>query len=220
MQKRDIRDYETYIVDVDGTLYFQPALRKTMACRLLSFFLLHPWKFKDGLVLWLYRKVREDALFSNESDFEDKQIQFVATKIHVTAARVRNAIDYWMQEVPLSLIYRNRDQKLIDFLSDMREKGKKVYIYSDYPFQKKLDALQLIVDGGFFSGDGIVRGQKPDKAGIEAILHSIQSPVDETIFIGDRLEKDGKSAEAVGMDYMILDRTPKRLDIGGKNGYL
>ena len=82
------------------------------------------------------------------------------------------------------------------------------------------DLVQLIVDGGFFSGDGIVRGQKPDKAGIEAILHSIQSPVDETIFIGDRLEKDGKSAEAVGMDYMILDRTPKRLDIGGKNGYL
>lgn len=236
--RRNISEYELYIFDLDGTLYFQKPFRVRMAVYLATYLLTHPTAIKDVLIIKRYREVREkwdlyekdeigkklNMSNSENSDecsqnidgngntecvrkllsMEQRQYEYVAAKEKTSADRVKKAVEFFMFKAPLDLLPGFVDSVLRDDIKQLRELGKKVVIYSDYPVEDKLKALSIEADEYYTSQDEEIGVMKPDKKGIEVILKDMNVPKELAVMIGDRYEKDGLAAIANDVDYIIL----------------
>jgi FMN phosphatase YigB (HAD superfamily) len=135
-------------------------------------------------------------------------------------AGILTAIDpvfaYWLEEKPLRYLYLFRDRKLLSFIQTLRERGAKTAVYSDYPAERKLRAFRgFTADYCFCADDALIRCLKPESSGLKTIAGVLGETAEDIAFIGDRYEKDGKCAEAAGIDYLILDGNP----ISRRKGY-
>jgi HAD superfamily hydrolase (TIGR01549 family) len=198
---KKLHEYRAIILDMDGTLYYHFPLKICMAFELLCYYALHIRRFRDLITLILFRKSRESGVLN-----------------------AGNAIvDYWMHEKPLAYIHLFRDKKLLALTREFRHRGAKIVVYSDYPAVKKIEALHPFqADFVFHAADAAIQCLKPNVKGLQHILSVIKEPSADTVFIGDRYEKDGKCAKALGMDYVILHGDPLRRNLfyrSVSNGY-
>jgi FMN phosphatase YigB (HAD superfamily) len=185
--RKSLYDYRGVILDMDGTLYYQFPLRLCMAAELLVHYLLRLPKIGELFMLRRMRKAREAGIL----------------------VETNPVFAYWTQEKPLRYIYRFRDKRLLRLIGALRERGAKIAVYSDYPAERKIKGLRgFTADHCFCADDALIRCLKPETGGLKNILGIMGEPVENVVFIGDRYEKDGKCAEGVGMDYLILDSNP------------
>ena len=185
--RKKLREYRLIILDMDGTLYYQMPLRLCMCIELMFYYAVHLRRITELFMLYRFRKTYESGVLEQGN----------------------SVIEYWMQERPLRYISRFRDNKLIYLIRRLREHGAKIAVYSDYPVQLKLTALpDLTADYVFFAADSAIQCLKPDLAGLNNILRITGETAENSLFIGDRYEKDGKCAENAGVDYIILDNNP------------
>lgn len=208
MRKRP-EEYRLVIFDLDGTLYFQRPLRLAMAARLACFYLLHPWRMRELLVLRNYRRIRENAGVL-EVDAEEKQYEEAGRSCGLSAAAARAVILHWMYEVPCRILKRFRDGEVRTLMERLQEQGVLTVVYSDYPVSEKLAALEMKVPLQFCAADPQIRCLKPDPRGILAILEQCGVAKQEVVMIGDRMEKDGEAAVRAGIDYCILSSRPSK----------
>jgi len=202
-----IKDYKAYIVDFDGTLYYQPYLRLKMIMHMFLFLILHPWRLGELMIVIYYRHIRENGKFSKQDEFEKKEWLDTANKFNMSVNAVKKIIGHWMFEVPLPYILEGKDDILISFLNEQMEDGKKVIIYSDYPVKDKLCALTFSPGHYFYSGDNMINCLKPNNKGLENIITMLGGygvNRKDIIFLGDRKEKDGICAQKSKIDYLIL----------------
>lgn len=216
-------DYELFIFDLDGTLYFQKPFRVRMAVYLMTYVIMHPSAVKDILILKSYREIREkwediatgsDASLTTSNEdtntgdagksLDTLQYEYVANLKNVSLDRVKNAVEFFMMKAPLSLLPAYADNAVIDVIRELRNRGKRVVVYSDYPVEDKLKALGAQVDGCYTSGDENIGVMKPDKRGIEVILSDTGIASSDAVMIGDRYEKDALCAIANDVDYIVL----------------
>jgi HAD superfamily hydrolase (TIGR01549 family) len=180
---KKLYEYRAIILDMDGTLYYHFPLKICMAFELLCYYTAHINQFKDLIRLIMFRISREAGIISDED----------------------SVIDYWMQEKPLKFIRLFKDKRLLGLMQYLHSQGIKIAVYSDYPVDKKIEALQPFnVDFSFHAADSAIQCLKPDVKGLKYIVKVIKEPVENILFIGDRYDKDGKCAESIGMDYIIL----------------
>jgi len=185
--RKKLREYRLIILDMDGTLYYQFPLRFCMFIEIVIYYTVHIYKIAELFTLRRYRKSYESGILGKETPI----------------------IEYWMQEKPLRYIALFRDRKLISLVRRLREQDAKIVVYSDYPVQKKITALtDLTTDYSFCAADTAIQCLKPDAQGLKNILQITGEMAENSLFIGDRYEKDGKCAENAGIDYIILDHTP------------
>lgn len=208
--------YKAIVFDVDGTLYWQRGLRRTMGKQLLCYFLRHPLRWKELLALVCYRLLRENwesAERSGDSGgteddkavtMETLQYQHTAKKLHMDSERVKKTVQYWMQICPLRVLEAYKDRELCALLTDARRQGKIIAAYSDYPAADKLKALQLEADAVFSSADREIDCMKPNRKAMQVILKKLGVDKKDVVMIGDRYEKDGAAAKNAGVDYIIL----------------
>jgi len=186
MQK-ELCEYRLVILDMDGTLYYQFPLRFFMFIELTFYYFVHIRKMAELFTLRRYRKNYESGILEKETPI----------------------IEYWMQEKPLRYITLFRDGKLLRLIRQLQEQGAKIAVYSDYPVQKKIEALSgLTADYSFCATDTAIQCLKPDAQGLKNILRITGETAENSLFIGDRYEKDGKCAENAGVDYIILENNP------------
>lgn len=224
MTKKSIRkdfftEYDVYVFDLDGTLYFQKPFRISMLIYLLTCGVTHPGKIREFFLLKEFRSVRErwDECISDdigkqldrELSLEDLQYAYVAKKKKVGTQRVKDAVQLFMMEVPLGILPRFRDEITCNWIQRLRESGKKVIVYSDYPVKDKLDCFGIMVDGMYTSSDEKIGCMKPDPKGLQVIMKEWDVDKDRIVMIGDRYEKDGLAAEKNGIDYLILSSKKK-----------
>jgi len=184
---KKLQEYRLIILDMDGTLYYQFPLRLCICIELALYYTVHIRRIAELFILRRFRKSYENGFFEKETP----------------------VVDYWMLEKPLRYIALFRDRKLLCLVRRLREQGAKIAVYSDYPVEKKIRALPgLTADYCFCATDTAIQCLKPDVQGIRNILHIADETVENSLFIGDRYEKDGRCAENVGMDYIILDTNP------------
>ena len=199
MLRRDINDYELYVFDLDGTLYNQPRLRFIMATRLLKYYICHPLRIKELILLQDFRKTKDS--WTQDSD-EDNICGAVAAKHNVEKAYVTEIVHRWIYENPLSAVAATKDEKIAKWIDELKENKKTVVILSDYPTQDKLDALKITCHAQYCTADERIGALKPSPKGLMVIMSDFSKQAEETLMIGDRDEKDGECARLAGVDYL------------------
>lgn len=220
LKKNNIMEYDVFIFDLDGTLYYQKPFRRKMLFVLLWHVLAHPMSIKDLFLIKTYRQVREQwekyekeafsrAPFETKMSLDERQYAYVAAQKGVEPERVKCAVELFMLEMPLRVLPPYRDEILGGLVKRLKKEEKTVVIYSDYPVEDKLKCLGIEADACYTSGDEAIGCMKPDPKGIQVILSAFGCSSADAVMIGDRYEKDGAAAERSGVDYIIADCSEK-----------
>lgn len=195
------------IFDVDGTLYHQKPVRLQMALKLGTYYLFHLARWRELYGIFLLRRLREKTNWLSKQ----QQLKQTAEKAGISPEALENAIQKWMFEVPLPIIATHRNKECLALLRKMQEAGKQIIIYSDYPAEEKLEALNVHPDRLFYPEccESCFSQQKPSREAMEYILEQIHLRPEQLLLIGDREEKDGSSAKLVNMAFLNVKNIGK-----------
>ena len=91
-------------------------------------------------------------------------------------------------------------------LNECRQKGIKTAVYSDYGcVAEKLAALHIDASQFAFLVDAPSLGLlKPSAKAAHKVLEMLDVTPEQTLFVGDRDEKDGRAARSVGAQFYLL----------------
>lgn len=205
----NVLEKQAIIFDMDGTLYSQRKMRIYMMVKMLFYYGIHFWKIKEGVIVYQFRKLRE--VKEHRKDTIEEIMELVAKKVGVESVVAQICICYWMFEVPLQVIEKCSYRHILTWIEELKHAGKKIYIYSDYPAEKKAEKLGIITERIFTSEYLEIGEQKPSRKAMDYILKEIHVPVEQILYVGDRYEKDGLSAAMAGIDYCDIQELRKWL---------
>jgi putative hydrolase of the HAD superfamily len=203
----DWKSVKLVVFDVDGTLYSQRCLRLKIGFQLI----LHSIKTRSILdlrVLRKYRNIRETMAELEIEDFDAFFINKTAAECGVTAHKVKLIVSKWIDKKPIDYLANCRFDGVQQLFEKLRNAGVKIAIFSDYPAQGKIFALGLKADFIACAGDLDVGFLKPNPKGLNNIISQAGETVDSTLMIGDRISRDGRAAQALGVRVLIKSRTP------------
>ncbi len=202
---RSLREYQLVLVDMDGTLYYQRPLQLMMGCVMLRNALLKKEGISELITVLKFRKMREHCADTDEIDA--KLYKALSKERHLSAEEAEEMIQKWIYRMPLSYLYRYRDEKLQQLLAELQKKGVQTAVYSDYPTEEKQKVLGIAKMPGFYGGGQEIGCLKPDPRGILYIMHKYGiEDKSRVLMIGDRMSKDGWAAQSAGVDYLILKK--------------
>lgn len=194
-------DVKTVIFDLDGTMYDKRGLAARMVSRLW-------WCLPLLMAERFARRNAHYVRFASEEEF----FGFFFTTMsrgHWWGPRIA---EKWYHYVYLPAMvrlirkYHHVRPEAKELLRICRERGLQTAIYSDYgAVADKLEALGI--DPKPF--DLLVSAPqlgalKPSEPCARRVLEILQADPETTLFVGDRDDKDGASARAVGAKFMLI----------------
>jgi putative hydrolase of the HAD superfamily len=141
-------------------------------------------------------------------NFEQPLIAETAAAMGHSPNAVRELVTEWVEQRPLRHLVNCRYRALPELFAGLRRKGKLIGILSDYPAKAKLVALGLTADHVVSAGDERVGLLKPHPRGLETLIATAGVKPPETVFIGDRAERDGLVARRAGARALIRSSRP------------
>jgi FMN phosphatase YigB (HAD superfamily) len=195
------------VFDADGTLYRQRPVRLRMA-RDLLLHALSKGDFSVITVLAKYRRIKERLSDEQAADFERILVAETATATATSPDTVREIISEWIDQRPLPYLAACRYPGLVQLFAGLRRESKSIGILSDYPVKAKLLALELTANHMAFAGDAGVGLLKPHPRGLESLIAAAGVAADETMMIGDRVDRDGVAALRAGARALIRSSKP------------
>ena len=208
---------KTIIFDLDGTLYYQYGVQCIMGCQMLLYYIIHLWRIKELMAIMYYRKIREKEI----KGIVENQYKIVAKKYNMTIEEVKKLVDKWLFKKSLKIIKIFKDKKLCEIIDRYKKEGINIIIYSDYPTQEKIKALNIQYDKEYDSTHPEINELKPNPKGIKYIIKENNLKEDEILLVGDRDSKDGECARNCNIEYVILPklfRNKKYVEITKKVG--
>lgn len=144
----DLSNVRAVLFDLDGTLYYQLPLRILMGLELSTLPARLGSLEKTRSVLQTikqFRSMREELRhLGNPSDLLDElQYHQVTAVVGVEATEVKRIVCEWMYHRPLKYLKWCRRRGAATFFSEAQRRGIKLGVFSDYPAQEKLKALEL-----------------------------------------------------------------------------
>jgi beta-phosphoglucomutase-like phosphatase (HAD superfamily) len=198
----DISKFEAVIFDVDGTLYEQRRLRRAVMMRFAGVYWSHPiLGSRAARVIKAYRKAYEELRGQPYST--QKQLDLAASKTGIPGSQVREIVGRWIETEPLELFASCVYPGVIDLLKKLAERRIPCGVFSDYPAQKKVEAMRL---SHFFQNVGCadeVGWLKPDPRGLLAVAKCMGVAPDGALYIGDR-QVDQDAAIQAGMKSILV----------------
>lgn len=174
-EKELLKRNKTVIFDLDGTFYDKRGLSKRMVKRLW-------W----CLPLMIIDRVAKGPLWR----------WIVGTRWHRET--------YLATMTELIRTTCPRKEEVVELFETCKAKSLQTAIYSDYAcVEEKLNALGIDpkrFDAIFTAPQ--LGALKPTKAAAQKVLEALKADPKTTLFVGDREEKDGAAAKAVGANYL------------------
>jgi HAD superfamily hydrolase (TIGR01509 family) len=200
------------IWDVDGTLYRQAPLR---AAVLREFTLGHLWRPWTGAsqagILRAHRRALEQMRTGPEpgSYTSAAHLDLTCRLSKRGLADVQDCVRRWFDELPLRLLSACIRPGLAETLRALQKQGIRQAVFSDYPAQRKLEALGVadLFDVVCAAGDDDIRTLKPHPRGLEVALRRLRldNPSD-ALYVGDRHSVDAIAAGRAGMRSLIFGK--------------
>lgn len=191
--------------DVDGTLYRQRPLQLAMAREMLIDALRH-CRLDAVRIVVAYRRIRERLAEEEVTDFDGRLIAETASSTGFPPAKVKAVVSEWLLRRPLPYLRACRFTGVDLVFRRLRSCGKVVGVLSDYPAAQKLAAMDLAADHIVCASDvGIM---KPHPKGLEALMQAAGVDARQTLFVGDRAERDGLAGRRAGVRTLIKSTKP------------
>jgi FMN phosphatase YigB (HAD superfamily) len=196
------------VFDVDGTLYAQRPLRLRMARELALRCLARPATLGEARILRTFRAVREELAEEEAPSIGRPQYERTAERLRLSTATVEAVVAEWIHQRPLRHLAACRQAGARRLFTALRQGGRRIGVWSDYPAPAKLRALGLAADASTSADDPEVDRLKPQPAGLARVLELLDVPAAEALMIGDRDDRDGEAARRLGCPYLLLNRRP------------
>ena len=189
---------QTIIFDLDGTLYHKRGLVRRMILRLW-------WCLPLLIAERIARKKIVTCAYDSPERFYEAFFQTMA-RGHWWNAKIAQKwyhTIYMPTMVRIIAKHQQPNTTIIDILHQAKQKGLVTILFSDYGCAKeKLQAIGLAPALFSFIIDApTLGGLKPNKTVIYRLLERTGTDPKKTLFIGDRIDKDGGSAQAVGATF-------------------
>ena len=201
----DWREIRLVAFDVDGTLYRQRPLRLRMGCDMV----LHAVAKRDLNainVVSAYRRIRERLATEEVLDFEPVLIAETAKATSMSPERVQAIVSEWIETRPLRYLRSCLFSGVPQLFAGLQRAGKKIGVFSDYPATEKLAAMGLAAHHVVTAGDvGVL---KPHVKGLQSLMAAASSTAGDTLFIGDRADRDGVAGQRAGVRTLIRSSKP------------
>ena len=201
----DWRDIRLVAFDVDGTLYSQRPLRLRMARDMI----LHSVTKLDLApvrVVSTYRRMRERLGDEEVLDFDRVLIAETAKALSMSPESVQTIVFEWIETRPLRYLRGCLFSGVSQLFAGLKRSGRKIGIYSDYPAVEKLAAMGLEADHVVSACDvGLL---KPHPVGLRSLMASAGATAGDTLFIGDRADRDGVAGQRAGVRTLIKSSKP------------
>ena len=203
-------DYDAWLVDLDGTLYTQRWVRLAMAAELVLF---------GRSAIKTLRQFRHEHEAMREEQNAGRalatvhaspfagQLARTADALGRPVADVETVVRSWMVERPGKWISRFVRKALLAELRAFKAQGGRTALVSDYPAERKIDALgvrslfDVIVANGEANGP---RRLKPDPEGYLHAAEMLKVEPGRCLVIGDRDDADGEAARAAKMSFRLV----------------
>ncbi len=193
---------QSVVLDLDGTLYDKTGLARRMVRRLW-------WCLPLLAAERLARRNAHYVQFASEEEFFDFFFTSMARGHWWTAGMAATWYHQVYMPAMLRLIkrYFHPRQEVMALVEEAKAQGLKIAIYSDYGcVLEKLEALGI--DPTMF--DLLVSAPelgalKPSEPCARRVLEMLGAQPDTALFVGDRDDKDGASARAVGAKYILVN---------------
>lgn len=204
------KNIQLVIFDLDGTLYDQRKLRLKLYLIFIIRLLFFRIRLHDLRIVSEFRKQREKHKGFSSASLDEDQYKWCAEKTGIPIEEIKKIIFNLMYHLPLNHLRNAAYPGINLFLTNLRQSGKKLAVYSDYPVDKKLAVLGITVDKTFCSTQKNIAQFKPSKKGALSICESFDCKPEHVLFIGDREDTDGESARMAGMHFLKVNTKKAR----------
>ncbi|HET9960158.1 MAG TPA: HAD family hydrolase [Polyangiaceae bacterium] len=195
-------DYEAWLVDLDGTLYWAPGVKLAMGLELALFGLSKIKRLRR--FRHEHEALRAAGPAAALGDPFQLQLQSAAHALELEPAILEQDIRSWMIERPARYLSWFKRKELLTRIRRFRAKGGRTALVSDYPATRKLEALgasdlfEVIVASGEPFGP---KRLKPDPSGYLTAASKLGVEPARCLVLGDRQDADGLAAQAAGMTF-------------------
>jgi len=200
-KKNVLSGVRTVVLDLDGTLYDKSGLASRMVRRLW-------WCLPMLAAERLARRNMHYVQYASEEEFFDAFFAFMS-RGHWWGKRMAAT---WYNTVYMPAMIRfigkrhHPRPEVMELVAEAKAQGLQLAIYSDYGcVVEKLEALHI--DPKQF--DLLVSAPqlgalKPSEPCARRVLELLDAKPETTLFVGDRDDKDGASARAVGAKFLLI----------------
>jgi HAD superfamily hydrolase (TIGR01549 family) len=201
----DWQDIRLVAFDVDGTLYRQRPLRLRMG-RDIVLYTVAKGDLNAIRVVGAYRRIRERLAAAEVVDFERVLIAETAKATSMSPERVHAIVSEWIETRPLRYLRSCLFSGVPQLFGGLQRAGKKIGIFSDYPAAEKLAAMELAANHIVAASDvGLL---KPHARGLQSLMAAASATARETLYIGDRVDRDGVAGQRAGVRTLIRSSKP------------
>ena len=201
-ERNVLNGVETVVFDLDGTLYDKSGLAQRLVGRLW-------WCLPLLASERLARRNAHYVQFASEEEFFDFFFATMARGHWWSAAIARTWYFHVYMPAMIRLIrrYHHPRQEVLQLVREAQAKGLKTAIYSDYGgVGEKLDALGIDpMQFDLLVSAPELGALKPSEPCVRRVLEMLEADPGTTLFVGDREDKDGASARAVGARFFRVD---------------
>jgi putative hydrolase of the HAD superfamily len=157
-------------------------------------------------VVSAYRRIRERLAAEEVVDFDRVLIAETAKATSMSPERVHAIASEWIEKRPLRYLRSCLFSGVPQLFAGLQRAGKKIGIFSDYPATEKLAAMELAANHVVAASDvGLL---KPHARGLQSLMAAASATARETLYIGDRVDRDGVAGQRAGVRTLIRSSKP------------
>jgi len=201
---RESPEIRLAVFDVDGTMYDQSSLRARMLVELLLYLLRHPLRLRELAVVREYRRVHENFGPGMVEDLEGALVREVGRNLSEDPEGVRLIVDEWLFRRPMKYLRNRCLPEVKETIFELRRRGIAVAVLSDHYPVSKLEAMGLHFEDAYYATRADLNCLKPNPRLLLKILSDHEVDPAECVVIGDRDDRDGALARAVGARFILF----------------